>query len=79
MQDYPTEIPTTQAAPARPRRPRPSRKVKGSTLTTYNWAQVPRQLLEDAQAKCRAQEPPISLKWQLIKLLKAWTYEERDV
>lgn len=54
--------------------PARSRKVKNSPLTTYTWTQVPRQLVQDAIAKCRAESPPISLKWKLIQLLREWVY-----
>lgn len=49
-----------------------NRKVRGTELTTYNWERVPRQLLQKAMLKCRAQQPPISLKWKLIELLRNW-------
>jgi hypothetical protein len=52
------------------------RKVKDTALTSYAWQRVPRQLLQDAQAKCRAERPPISLKWKLIELLEQWTYPD---
>ncbi len=48
------------------------RKVRGTDLTTYNWERVPRKLLNKAMLKCRAEQPPISLKWKLIQLLTAW-------
>lgn len=49
-----------------------SRAVKGTDMITYNLVQVPRQLIEVAKAKCRAQDPPVSLRWQLTKLLRDW-------
>ena len=48
------------------------RKVKGTHLVTYNWSLIPRKLLRDAQAKCRAEQPPIALKWKLIELVTFW-------
>ena len=48
------------------------RKTKGTELQTYMWEKVPRRLLQRAFEKCRAQTPPISLKWKLIELLKTW-------
>lgn len=53
--------------------PRP-RRVTGTALKSYLWERVPRKLLEDATTKCKQQEPPLSLKWLLIQLLKEWTY-----
>lgn len=50
------------------------RRVKNSALKTYLWERVPRQLLEDATAKAKAMEPPLSLKSLLVKLLREWTY-----
>lgn len=48
------------------------RKVRGTPLTTYMWEKVPRALIQAAIAKCRAEQPPISLKWKLIELLRDW-------
>jgi len=48
------------------------RRTKGTDLQTYMWEKVPRRLLQRAMEKCRAQTPPISLKWKLIELLTKW-------
>ena len=53
-------------------RPPSNRKTKGTRTTAYHWHGVPRELIERALAKCRAQEPPISLKWKLRELLEKW-------
>lgn len=45
-----------------------------SNEMTLNLEKIPRQLVEDAKAKCKQQEPPRPLRWQIIELLKQWTY-----
>jgi hypothetical protein len=52
----------------------PIRRVRGTALKTYMWERVPRQLLDDARAKCKRQDPPVFLKFKLIELLREWTY-----
>jgi hypothetical protein len=39
---------------------------------TYLWEDVPRELMQKAKAKGRAQDPPVSVKWVLVKLLQQW-------
>ena len=51
-----------------------SRKVKGTAEISVLLEKIPRQLIEDAKAKCRSDQPPTSLRWRLLELLKAWTY-----
>ena len=51
-----------------------SRAVKNSDRVTYNLVQVDRKTLDDARAKCKAQNPPLPLTWQIMKLLQDWTY-----
>lgn len=48
------------------------KKNAGTELQSYNWENVPRALIQAAIAKCRRQDPPVTLKWQLTKLLKDW-------
>ena len=48
--------------------------MKGSDQITYNLVKVNRRTLEDARDKCRQQDPPVSLTWQIMKLLQEWTY-----
>ena len=57
---------------------RASRAVRNTALKSYLWERVPRQLLEDATAKARAMEPPLSLKSLLVKLLREWTYSKGE-
>lgn len=52
----------------------PIRRVRGTALKSYLWERVPRQLLDDARAKCKRQDPPVFLKFKLIELLREWTY-----
>ena len=54
--------------------PKRSRKVKGSALQSYLWEQVPRQLLQDAKRKAHGQGS--SIKAELVRLLRDWTYAE---
>ena len=49
-----------------------TRAHAGGALMTYNLEGVPRALIEQARAKCRAQMPPTSVKAQLIRLLQGW-------
>ena len=37
---------------------------------TLNLEKIPRELVEAAKAKCKAEEPPVSLRWKVIQLLK---------
>lgn len=53
---------------------RTPRTVKGTPEMTVLLEKIPRQLVEDAKAKCRETTPPIALKWKIVELLKAWTY-----
>lgn len=48
------------------------KKNAGTDLQTYNWENVPRALIQAAIAKCKRQDPPVTLKWQLTKLLRDW-------
>jgi len=47
-------------------------KRKGTALQNYTLEGAPRELLEEARAKARTEEPPISLKWKIIELLRAY-------
>ncbi len=48
------------------------RAFKGTDEMTVLLERVPRRLIEQAKAKCRQQDPPVSLKWQILELLKGW-------
>lgn len=51
---------------------RASRAVKGTDTKTVLLEQVPRELFDAAAAKCRAADPPRSLKAQIVSLLRRW-------
>lgn len=59
-----------------PNRPKPHRQVKGTAETTILLEKLPRQLIDDAKAKCKAEMPPMALKWKIVQLLKGWVYGE---
>lgn len=50
------------------------RKVKQTNEKSYLLEKAPRRLLEDAQTKCRNEDPPTTLKAKIIGLLREWTY-----
>lgn len=52
------------------------RRVKDTDQMTYLLEKAPRQLIEDARAKCKRQDPPESLKARILALLKEWTYRK---
>lgn len=65
----------TMKAPATPVR---SRKNEPGEMK-YLLENVPRDLMTRAKGKARAQDPPVSVKWVLIKLLEQWVNGRRQV
>lgn len=55
-----------------PKPRRKSRSLKGTDRQSFMLENVPRDLIERAIVKCRTQDPPVSLRWQLERLLKTW-------
>lgn len=50
------------------------RRVKGTKDISVLLEKVPRRLIEDARAKCKAESPSITLKGKILNLLTGWTY-----
>lgn len=47
---------------------------KVNATQAYLLENAPRALIQDSIAKCKAQDPPRSLRYQILELLKQWTY-----
>jgi hypothetical protein len=45
----------------------------------YLLENVPRDLIHRAKEKARLQDPPVSVKWVLIKLLEQWVNGSRKI
>lgn len=54
-----------------------NRSVKGTEDTTVLLEKIPRQLVDDAKAKCKTEQPPSALKWKIVELLGAWVYGKK--
>lgn len=44
----------------------------------YLWEDIPRDLWARAQAKAKAQSPPMPIKWVLLRLLAEWVVYDLD-
>jgi hypothetical protein len=38
---------------------------------------IPRDLFDEALKLCRAQEPPLPLKWKIVELVREWVSRQR--
>ncbi len=69
-----SEMETIEEEPEIATTPKRDRRTRHTSLQSYLWEQVPRQLIEDAKRKAKAQTPPTNVKRVLVGLLRDWTY-----